>query len=89
MSREEAGGFEDAIDAGGSTRGGILVDHHEGGSSITFERMLSCEDADLVLFVVGEPVIAWHPGVVFVDFAEAVFPVVEFARADADPAEEV
>jgi hypothetical protein len=32
--------------------------------------------------------IARHPGVVFVDFAEAVFPVVELAGADAEPAQE-
>ena len=29
-----------------------------------------------------------HPGVVLVDFSEAVLPVVEFAGADADPGEE-
>jgi len=32
--------------------------------------------------------IAGHPGVVFVDFAEAVLPVVELAGADADPGQE-
>jgi hypothetical protein len=32
--------------------------------------------------------IAGHPGVVFIDFAEALFPVVKFAGADADPREE-
>ena len=39
-------------------------------------------------FVVGEPVVAWHPGVVLVDLAEALFPVVELAGADADPGQE-
>jgi len=33
-------------------------------------------------------VIARHQGVVFVDFAEAIFPVVELAWADAEPADE-
>jgi hypothetical protein len=32
--------------------------------------------------------IARHPGVVFVDLAEAVLPVVELAGANADPGEE-
>jgi hypothetical protein len=32
--------------------------------------------------------IAWHPGVVFIDFAKASFPVVKLAGADADPGEE-
>jgi hypothetical protein len=30
--------------------------------------------------------IARHPGVVLIDLAEAAFPVVKFAGADADPA---
>ena len=41
-----------------------------------------------LLLVVGEPVIARHPGVVLVDLAEALLPVVELAGADADPGEE-
>jgi hypothetical protein len=32
--------------------------------------------------------VAWHPGVVLVDFAVALFPVVELAGTQADPAEE-
>jgi hypothetical protein len=50
--------------------------------------MLAGEDADAFFFVVSEPVVARHPGVVFVDLAEALFPVVEFAGADADPGQE-
>jgi hypothetical protein len=46
------------------------------------------EGDDAVLFIVGEPVVARDPGVVLVDLAEAVFPVVELAGADADPADE-
>jgi hypothetical protein len=45
-------------------------------------------DDDPLFLVVGEPVIAWHPGVVLVDFAEAAFPVVELAGADAEPGQE-
>src|SRR5437588_301695 len=50
--------------------------------------MLAREDADAFLFVIGEPMVAWHPGVVFVDFAKAQLPIVEFAGSDADPGEE-
>jgi hypothetical protein len=32
--------------------------------------------------------IAWHPGVVLVDLAEAASPVMELAGADADPRKE-
>jgi hypothetical protein len=41
-------------------------------------------------FLVGqEPVIAGNPGIVLVDLAEALDPIVEFAGADADPGQEV
>ena len=66
-----------------------MIEHHEGESAIAFEWILAGEGADFFLFVVGEPVVAWDPGVVLVDFAEAVLPVVEFTGAVADPGEEV
>jgi hypothetical protein len=50
--------------------------------------MLAGEDANALLLVVAEPMVAGHPGVVLVDLAEAVLPIVELAGADADPAEE-
>ena len=50
--------------------------------------MLPGEGADLLFFVVGEPMIARHPGIVLVDLAEALLPVVELAGADADPGQE-
>jgi len=37
-------------------------------------------------FVFLEPMIAWHLGVVFVDFAVTLLPVEIFALADPDPA---
>jgi hypothetical protein len=46
------------------------------------------KSADAEFFVVGEPVVARDPGVVFVDFAETFFPVVELAGADAEPRQE-
>jgi hypothetical protein len=48
----------------------------------------SGEGPDAFFFVVGEPVVAWHQGVVFVDLAEAFLPVVELAGGQADPGEE-
>jgi hypothetical protein len=64
------------------------IEHREGHAAIPFERMGAGEEADFVLFVVGEPVVAWHPGVVLVDLAEALLPVVELAGTDADPGQE-
>ena len=43
------------------------------------------EVADAGDLVVGEPMIAKDPGIVFVDFAEARDPVLILAAGDADP----
>jgi hypothetical protein len=50
--------------------------------------VLAGEVAQACDFVIGEPMIAWHPGVVFVDLAEACDPVLVLAAADADPGRE-
>jgi hypothetical protein len=50
--------------------------------------MRSGKGADAQFLVVAEPVIAWDPGVVLIDLAEAVLPVVELAGTDAEPREE-
>jgi hypothetical protein len=50
--------------------------------------MAAGEGANAFFLDIGEPVIAWHPGVVLVDFAEALAPVVILAGADADPGQE-
>ena len=50
--------------------------------------MLAGKGADGLLLLVGEPVVARHPGVVLIDLTEAILPVVEFAAADADPGQE-
>ena len=86
-------GLEDAVGAGRAASDmvacvGIGVEQHESQPAIAFEGMAAREGADAFFFVGGEPMIAWHPGVVFIDFAEARFPVVELAGADADPGEE-
>ena len=80
--------FEDAIDAGRAARDDIGIEHHEGHASVVFEGIGAGEVADAQLLLVGEPMIAWHPGVVFVDFAEARDPVLVLAAADADPGHE-
>src|SRR5208282_3796884 len=46
------------------------------------------EVADAHDFVLSEPMIARHPGIVFVDFAEPLDPVVILAACDADPGDE-
>ena len=90
---QQLGGLEDAVGASRAASdvawgGGIGVEHHESQPPIAFERVVAGEGADAFFFVIGEPMIARHPGVVFIDFAEASFPVVKLAGADADPREE-
>ena len=80
--------FKDAIGAGRAAGDLVGIEHHEGQPAIAFERMRPREGADPLLFIVGEPVVAWHPGVVLVDLAVAFLPVVEFGGAQADPTEE-
>ncbi len=78
-------GLENAIDAGGAASDDVGVEHHECQSTITLEGMGASKSTDALFLVVGEPVVAWDPGVVFVDLAEAMLPVVEFTGANADP----
>ena len=66
----------------------VGIEHLEGESSIAFEGVSAGEDADAVLLVVGKPVVAGDEGVMLVDFAEALFPVVELAGGKSDPGEE-
>jgi hypothetical protein len=66
-----------------------LVEHHEGHAAIPFERMLASEGANAFLLVGQEPVIARDPGIVLVDLAKTLDPVVILAGADADPGQKV
>jgi hypothetical protein len=85
---QQSGGLEDAIDAGRATGTYVGVEHHEGEPPVAFKRMGPREGDDAQFFIIGEPVIARDRGVVLVDLAEAQFPVVELAGADADPGQE-
>ena len=80
--------IEDAVDRGGTASDDVGIDHHEGQSSVTFERIGAGEGANAGFFVVGEPMVAGDVRVVFVDFAEAFVPVVILAEGDGDPANE-
>lgn len=88
LAGQESRGFEDAIDAGWAAGDDIGIEHHEGHAAISFEGVLAGEVADGEFFGVGEPMIARHPVVVFIDFAEACDPVVVFAAGDVDPGDE-
>jgi len=68
---QESGFFEDAVDAGRAAGDVIGIEHHEGQTAIAFERIGAGEGADAAFLLVGEPMVARHPGVVLVDLAEA------------------
>jgi hypothetical protein len=80
--------FEDAIGAGRAAGDNIGIEHHKGHAAIALERMAAGEVTDAQLLLVGEPMIARQPGVVFVDLAEARDPVLVLAAGDADPGRE-
>ena len=80
--------FQDAIDAGRAASNLVGIEHHEGQPPVAFARMAAGEGANAFFLVVAEPVIARDPGVVLVDFAETLNPVVILAGADADPGQE-
>jgi len=89
LAGEEAGGLEDAVDAGRTAGDDVTIEHHEGEAAIAFVTVGAGKGTDAFFLQVGEPMVARDPGVVLVDFAEALLPVAELARADADPGEEV
>ena len=88
LAGQESRLFEDAIDAGRAAGDDIGIEHHEGHTAITLQRILSGEVADAGELLFGEPMIAWHPGVMLIDFAEANDPVLVLAACDADPGHE-
>src|SRR5437868_2515726 len=81
--------LEDAIDARGAAGDDVGIEHHESHAAVTFSRVGAGEVADAHDLVLGEPMIAWHPGVVFVDLAEACDPVLVLTSTYADPGHEV
>src|SRR5579871_913249 len=77
--------LENAVDAGRAARNDIGIEHHESQAAIALAGVLLGERADAGDLVFGEPMIAWHPGVVLVDLTEALSPVLVLAAADTDP----
>ena len=85
---EHSGLFENPIDARRTTGDDIGIDHHEGQSSISFQGMFEMELENRLSFVDGQPMIAWDPRIVLVDFSIATSPVMEFTERDSDPGDD-
>ena len=80
--------LENPVDAGWAASNFIGIEHNESEPAITFEWASASEGTDTQFFVVGEPVVTRNRGVVLVDFAEALDPVMVLAGADVDPRKE-
>jgi hypothetical protein len=85
---QQAGGLEDAVDAGGATGHDIPVEHHEGQTAIALQGELLVEVEDGLLLLRLQPVVAWDPGVMLVGLAVAALPGVPLGRGDAQPQQE-
>jgi hypothetical protein len=87
LTGQQSGSVENAVDGRRTAGHDVSVEHHVGHPPIAFGRIAAGKGFDGGAFVIGDPVIAWNPGVVFVDFSEALLPVVELAGGDANPFE--
>ena len=84
--QQQPGRLEHPIDAAGTHRHDVPVQHHERQTPIPFQRILPVAVDDLLFLPLFQPVVARHPGVVLVDFAITLFPVMKLALGDAEPA---
>ena len=87
ISGEQCGAAKHAVNGRRAHRHGVVVEHHVRHPAIAFGRIAASERFDRESLVVGDPVVAWNPSVVFVDLAEALLPVLELAAGEADPFE--
>ncbi len=86
---EASGRFEDAVDRRRAGSDHVVVEHHEGQPAISFEGMSVVEVEDGLPFPVFEPEIPRDQGLVFVDLAIALFPLVELAGSQVEPVEQL
>ena len=85
---QEAGSLKDAVDRGGAGSDAVGVEHHESQPAVAFPGMLLVEGDNRLFLLLVEPVVAGDAGVVLVDLAVTLAPLVKLAGADADPQQE-
>ena len=85
---EPARALQHAIDARGTDRHHVIVEHHEGQPAIAIQGMLRVVVEDRPGFPILKPTIAWHLAVVLVGLAVTLLPLVELARAQFQPTEQ-
>jgi hypothetical protein len=85
---EQARRSEDTVDTGRAARHDILIEHHEGQAAVALRGEEGMEVEDALLLLGLEPVVAWHPGVVFVGLTLAVHSGVPLGDGQAEPEQE-
>jgi hypothetical protein len=85
---DQPGVAEHAIDAGGTDRDHIRVEHHEGESPVTFEGMAPVKLEDGHLLPRLKPPVARDQGIVLVGQLVARLSVVERPGRDPEPGDE-
>ena len=88
MPLHQSGFTEHSVNAGGTCRRHIGIEHHEGETAVTLNWVFVVELDDGLLFPVFEPPVAGNPAVMFVDLAVTLSPVIELAQAKAQPLDE-
>jgi hypothetical protein len=84
----QSGIAKHAIDARGADGNYVGIQHHEGEPPIALQGMTGVEVENGCLLPWFEPPVAGHERVVLVGQSVAGLPVVELARADAEPTDE-
>jgi len=80
--------FQNTINAAGTDRHDVVVEHHEGQPAITVERVRIVVVEDGLLFPILEPPIARNLAVVLIDLAVASLPIVKLARTEPQPTQQ-
>jgi hypothetical protein len=88
MPIEQASLLEDTVNTGRTTGSDVLVEHHEGQSTVALQREEGMEVEDGLFFLVLQPVVAWNPGIVLVGLAITVLPGMPLGSSDAQPQKE-
>jgi len=81
--------FEDAIRTGGTDGHDVVVEHHERQPTVAFQGMAVMVVQDRLLLPGFQPKIAGNLAVVLIGLAVAIFPVVELAGTEFQPAEKL
>ena len=87
LAVESTSGLENAVNTGGADRHDVVVEHHEGQSAVSFERIAVVELEDGLSLPSFQPVIPGDLAVVLIGLAIPVFPSVEFAGGQIEPSQ--